>query len=300
MKKYQLFLFLGILLSVQAVRAQITLSLALNPRPDPYLSEWMYPVNGQMIISFFGGTVVKDPNVKLRTTLLDQSGSVIGISNINSARIYTLRQGVNQFTMADALQLQNLRLSGNVQNLFLRTGRLAAGQYQLIVELTNMTGDVVEAKQAKQFSVISYQLPILMQPANEAQLDAHISQNMIIFRWTSLVPNSSEQTFYRVQVFEILPGQTPMQAFRGNRPLLDEPASRGTTQYIWQPNLPMLDSIANHRFIWTIQTMDAKGIPVPVNDLNIQGRSDPFVFSIVNQTDAMEERSKRIENSTKH
>jgi len=215
MKKYQLFLFLGILLSVQAVRAQITLSLALNPRPDPYLSEWMYPVNGQMIISFFGGTVVKDPNVKLRTTLLDQSGSVIGISNINSARIYTLRQGVNQFTMADALQLQNLRLSGNVQNLFLRTGRLAAGQYQLIVELTNMTGDVVEAKQAKQFSVISYQLPILMQPANEAQLDAHISQNMIIFRWTSLVPNSSEQTFYRVQVFEILPGQTPMQAFRG-------------------------------------------------------------------------------------
>ena len=58
MKKYPIFLFLGILLSVQAVRAQITLSLALNPRPDPYLSEWMYPVNGQLIISFFGGTVV--------------------------------------------------------------------------------------------------------------------------------------------------------------------------------------------------------------------------------------------------
>jgi len=299
MKKYQLFLLLGILLSVQAVQAQITLSLALNPRPDPYLSEWIYPVNGQMIISLLGGAVLKDPNVKLRTTLLDQNGSVIGLSNINSARIFTLRQGVNQFTMADALQLQNLRLSGNVQNLFQRTGRLAAGQYQLIVELTNTTGDVVEAKQAKQFSVISYQLPILMQPANEAQLDAHIAQNMIIFRWTSLVPNSSEQTFYRVQVFEILPGQTPMQAFRGNRPLLDEPASRGTTQYIWQPNLPMLDSTANHRFIWTIQTMDAKGIPVPSNDMNIQGRSDPFVFSIVNQTGTIEERSKRIEDSTK-
>ncbi|MEI7524368.1 MAG: hypothetical protein WCJ95_08575 [Mariniphaga sp.] len=292
MKKYKFLLILGMFLTIHTLNAQITLNLALNPRPQPYLADWMYPINGQMIISFLPGTVVNDPSVKLKTTLLDQSRNIIGVSNINAARVYTLRQGVNQFTMADALQLQNLMLPGNVQSLLQRTGRLAAGDYYLQVELYNSGGDIVRAKQISHFTVISYQLPVLMQPANEAQLDAHIAQSMITFRWTSLIPASTEQTFYRIQVFEILPGQTPMQAFRGNQPILDEPATRGITQYIWRPNLPMLDSTANHRFIWTIQSMDAKGIPVPSADMNTQGRSEPAVFTIVNPTVSVEKKIK--------
>ena len=292
MKKYKFLLILGMFLTIHTLNAQITLNLALNPRPQPYLADWMYPINGQMIISFLPGTVVNDPSVKLKTTLLDQSRNIIGVSNINAARVYTLRQGVNQFTMADALQLQNLMLSGNVQSLLQRTGRLAAGDYYLQVELYNSGGDIVRAKQISHFTVISYQLPVLMQPANEAQLDAHIAQSMITFRWTSLIPASTEQTFYRIQVFEILPGQTPMQAFRGNQPILDEPATRGITQYIWRPNLPMLDSTANHRFIWTIQSMDAKGMPVPSMDNTTQGKSEPAVFTIVNQTGIIEGKSK--------
>ena len=292
MKKCNLLLVMVLIFSAQVLRSQITLNVALNPRPQPYLADWMYPVNGQMIISYMPGTVVNDPSVKLKTTLLDQSRNIIGTSNINNARIYMLREGVNQFTMADALQLQNLMLSGNVQNLLQRTGRLAAGDYYLQVELLNAAGDIVRAKQFSRFSVISYQLPVLMQPANDAKLDAHIAQNMITFRWTSLVPTSTEQTFYRVQVFEILPGQTPMQAFRGNRPILDEPATRGTTQYIWRPNLPMMDSTANHKFIWTIQTMDAKGTPVPSMDMTTEGRSAPSVFTIDNQIGIIEKKEK--------
>jgi len=83
-----------------------------------------------------------------------------------------------------------------------------------------------------------------------------------------------------------------MQAFRGNRPLLDEPAPRGTTQYIWHPNLPMLDTTANYKFIWTVQTLDAKGQPIPSIDMNIQGRSEPFIFSIVNQMGTMDKNRK--------
>src|SRR5690606_3568491 len=101
----------------------------------------------------------------------------------------------------------------------------------------------------------SYQLPILVKPADGAGLEAHIAQQMITFRWTSLVPAYPGLLNYRVQVFEVLPGQTPMQAFRGNRPVLSEFAIKGTTQYIWRPNLPMLDSTANRQFIWTVQTL---------------------------------------------
>jgi hypothetical protein len=270
---------------VQVAQAQITLNLALNKRPQPWLSDWVNPVNGQMIITYMVRPTLNDPSVKLKTTLLDERGSIIGISNINSARIYTLRAGVNQFSIAEALQLQNLAFQGNFQNLLQRTGRLTAGQYQLTVEVMNITGDVIRAKQTRIFFITSYQLPILMQPANGSTLDARLAQNIIMFRWTNVIPSSGEFFQFRVQVFEILPGQTPMQAFRGNRPLLDEPAIKGSTQYIWRPNLPMLDSTANKQFIWTVQSLDANGLPIPGMDMNIQGRSEPAIFSIVNQMD---------------
>ena len=292
MKKYISLLSLGILLFFQVTQAQITINLALNSRPQPYLSDWANPINGQMIISFMQGPALGDPSVKLKTTLLDQSGSILSTSNLNASRIYVLRAGVNQFTMADALQLQNLVLPGNIQSLLQRTGRLAAGQYQLMVEVMNTAGDIVRAKQTKPFFIVSYQLPILMSPADGAKLDAHIAQSIITFRWTSLIPTSAELTFYRVQVFEILPGQEPMQAFRGNRPLLDEPAMRGTTQFIWRPNLPMLDSTANRRFIWTVQSLDMKGHPVPTMDMNNQGRSEPAIFNIVNQMGTIDKNRK--------
>ncbi|MCX6167691.1 MAG: hypothetical protein NT021_06870 [Sphingobacteriales bacterium] len=292
MKKYHLLLTIAMFLIAQVARAQITLNLALNNRPQPWLSDWVNPVNGQMIISYMMGAALNDPSVKLKTTLLDERGSIIGVSNINSARIYTLRPGVNQFSIADALQLQNLALQGNLQNLLQRTGRLTAGQYQLMVEVMNTRGDVVRAIQTRPFFITSYQLPILMQPASGSSLDAHLAQNIIIFRWTNLIPSSQELIQYRVQVFEILPGQTAMQAFRGNRPLLDEPAIRGTTQYIWRPNLPMLDSTANKQFIWTVQTLDAEGLPIPGMDMNIQGRSEPAIFSIVNQMGTMDMKRK--------
>ncbi|MDB5014149.1 MAG: hypothetical protein JWQ25_2351, partial [Daejeonella sp.] len=240
------------------------------------------------------GPTVNDPSVKLKTSLLNENGSVIGTSNINAARVYTLKEGVNQFTLADALQLQNLALTGNVQSLLQRTGRLAAGQYQLMVEVMNASGDIVRAKQTRPFFITSYQLPVLINPAKEAKLDAHNAQNIITFRWTNLVPSSQELPTFRVQVFEILPGQTPMQAFRGNRPLLDEPALKGTTQYIWRPNLPMLDSTANRQFIWTVQTFDAKGFPIPSSDMTIQGRSEPATFSIVNQTGTMNKKKEDL------
>ena len=293
MKKYHLLFTVLMFLMVQVAQAQITLNLALNKRPQPWLSDWVNPVNGQMIITYMVRPTLNDPSVKLKTTLLDERGSIIGISDINSARIYTLRAGVNQFSIAEALQLQNLALQGNFQNLLQRTGRLTAGQYQLMVEVMNTKGDVIRAKQTQIFFITSYQLPILMQPANGSTLDARLAQNIIVFRWTNLIPSSAEFFQFRVQVFEILPGQTPMQAFRGNRPLLDEPAIKGSTQYIWRPNLPMLDSTANKQFIWTIQTLDANGLPIPGMDMNIQGRSEPAIFSIVNQMGMM---GKKMEN----
>ena len=216
--------------------------------------------------------------------MLNENGDAVGSSNLASSGIVTLAEGVNTFTMADALQLPNLTLSGNAQNVLRQTGRLAAGQYQLKVELYNASGEILRAQQTRSFFMTSYQLPVLIQPANDAELDAHIAQAVIVFRWTSLVPLSQERPSYLVQVFEVLPGQSPMQAFRSNMPILNETATTGLNQYIWRPNLSMLDSLANKQFIWTVQTLDFKGEPFASNDANVQGRSEPAIFNIVNKS----------------
>ncbi|MCY1522826.1 hypothetical protein D9M68_576980 [compost metagenome] len=183
--------------------------------------------------------------------------------------------------MADAFQVQNLRFSGKNEALLQRTGQLKAGLYEITVEVMNAAGDVVRAKQTRSFSITGYQLPLLMSPADGSMLDAHTAQNTIVFRWTSLIPGLPGPPDYKIQVFEVLPGQTPMQAFRANQPLLNEWVSRGTTQYIWRPGLAMLDSTANKKFIWTVQTFDREGKPVQVMETNNEGRSQPAIFSIV-------------------
>ena len=260
--------------------AQIKLNIALNSRPLPYLADWFKPINGQMIISYVPAQSTPDATVKIKTTLIDFNGSVIANSNIGGANIYRLIMGTNLFSMGDALQLKNLVLEGSAQNLLQRTGRLMAGEYQLNVQIVNVQGDKIYAEQTRPFFVTAYQLPVLMQPANGASLDARVAQNIITFRWTNVVPTAEQGTRYRVQVFEILAGQTDMQAYRSNRPLLDEQAIRGSNQFLWRSNLPMLDSTANNRFIWTVQTLDEKGEPLPSNDAFTQARSEPAVFTI--------------------
>ena len=283
MKRYLLNIFLVscfCFLYQQVCNAQIKLTLALNSRPLPYLSDWYKPINGQLIIAYLPGQLPTEQSIKLQTTLLDLNGSEIAKSNISSATAYKLLVGVNLFTIADALQLQNLIVSGAVQSLLQRSGRLPAGQYQLSVRVLSILGDKIYAEQTRPFFVTAYQLPVLMQPANGASLDARVAQNIISFKWTSVVPAAEQGTRYRVQVFEILAGQTDMQAYRSNRPLLDEEAIRGSTQFLWRSNLPMLDSTANSRFIWTVQTLDEKGQPLPTNDAFTEARSEPAVFTI--------------------
>lgn len=282
MKKY-IFIFIGCLvLQSQAIQAQVSLNLALNSRPMPYLADWYKPVNGQMIIINNGGSGSDQLSIRLQTTLLDANGGVIGSSNLATATIYQLTLGANVFSVADALQLQNLTLSGGPQDLLRRSGRLESGQYQLTVQVVgaDSNSNRIYAEQTRLFFVTAFQLPVLMQPVNGAELDARTAQSIIVFRWTNVAAALQQGIHYRVQVFEVLPDQTDMQAFRSNRPLLDEEATKGSNQYLWRSNLPMLDSTANQRFIWTVQTLDERNEPVPTNDQSIQARSEPAVFTV--------------------
>ena len=283
MKKYfvVILLFTGFI----SAKAQINLTLAFNSRPQPYLADWGNSINGRAIITL--GQSPFNNLVKFKTTLAQQNGTVIGTTNLQGAMLYPLNRlpATNLFSLGDVLQLQNLQLTGAAQNLLQQSGRLAAGAFSITVQVFD-NRDSLLAERLSILNITAYQLPQLISPANNAELDAHVASAIITFRWTRLTPAWQELPHYRIQVFEILNSQTPMQAFRSNQPLLDEEATKGATQFIWRSNLPMIDSNMNRRFIWTVQTLDFNGNPIPSSDMNVQGRSEPAIFTIVHQMGA--------------
>lgn len=270
--------------------AQLNTNLILAAQPPASLSEWgvrkeilTYIINTQPGLSF--PVIIK---AEIKTT----DGTVIGTTDLAKAKVFTPGSATTILYAVDVLPLENILFTGKYKTSIQRTGKLPADNYILCVQLVKPVDYTpASASVCKTFYLASIQLPILMKPYSDEVLEGKIAQTAITFRWTPLVPRQSSAVTYRLQVFEILPAQQPMQALRSNQPLLDQEI-RGTTQYIWRPQLSFLpppdifsdstlDTKKNFlRFIWTIQSLDALGLPVTQTDGNGEARSEPVSFFV--------------------
>jgi hypothetical protein len=274
------YMLLLIFLITGYVHAQVALTINITYPAPTYLSDWSFTRSGMAVVSF--NSPVSTPLlIKFATQVLNESGSAIAVSNNSSATIYTLQKGANTYTLDKLLQLENLRITdGNVIRSIQNSGKLPPGNYQLCVQVLTSAGDIglLKAPVCRSFTQVAYQLPYLLSPENKKWLDANIAQSVITFRWSSVVPRPSERVIYRLQVFEVMDYQQPMQALRANQPILNVEVTN-TTQYFWRPQLSLKDSVG-HIFIWTVQTLDAKGYPLTATDGNNPGRSEPGVFGV--------------------
>jgi len=272
-------LFFIVLFSI-VVEAQITTTLNLQTRPTPVLSEW---ANKNQIVNFIVDKASPNPQqviIKAEIQLLD--GTVVGVTNVTKTTPVTLTRGVKVYYSKDIMPLELMIFSGVYLNTFTNTGKLPAGNYQLCVSVLDVASlQPLVSTKCKIFFVANVQLPFLMMPANNAVLNKTVAQNTITFRWTPMSPiDQASLPIYRLQLFEILSYQEPLQALRGNQPILDIKL-RGVTQYIWRPGLIFNtnDSLAI-KYVWTIQTLDSNGLPVSQTDGNGESRSEPLVFGI--------------------
>lgn len=282
-------------LSAQPFRAQ----LILSARPTSLLSDWInHPEVLNYIVTYTGGPVAGNYIAKIIASFKDGAGNIIGTTDLNLLPNHIFAPGTVILQSKDAVLLQCIRFTGSIQRAMNATGRLPEGTYQLGLQLVDaqtlqkLTDEIV-----RPFTVMGYQLPILMQPQNKAVLLTEQARGNIIFRWSPLSPAPppsaiQTQTKYYLQVFEIQEGQTPMQAFRSNQPILNKEVL-GATQFIWQPQLYLAESSQNRKFIWTIQTLDSQGLGF--NNGVGDGRSEPFWFEIKSANELLEER-KALKN----
>ncbi|HET9057524.1 MAG TPA: hypothetical protein VFN30_11830 [Chitinophagaceae bacterium] len=303
MKHPILFILTTLLFGTASAQVRIQI-VGVNPKPTSRLSDWTINKN---IFSVFAtdASGLPETRVKFKVEIKDQSGAVIGSTNLATSPIFTIKSGTaNIFSAGDVLALPAMQFTGSAKIALAKTGRLPGGNYELCIRAVNSIDFTpVSEIYCINFMVTSYQLPLLMFPANESEVEPVAAKTAIIFRWTPIVPTPTEAISYRLQVFEVMEKQTPLQAFRANQPLLDKEI-KGVTQYVWQPQLDFSccgdddakakketkqDSIEpdtdlntwmkqGRAFIWTIQTIDAanNGFNNGVGD----GRSEPFIFFV--------------------
>lgn len=280
-----LFILISFMIQLAAV-AQVKLQLIVgNNNPPAQINEWNYRRDLFTIIATLQGTVNQRFVLKMEIKTID--GTVVASNNLAAAKIITLQSGTTVLSITDFFQPETLSFTGSHQQTFQRTGKLPAGQYQLCLRAVTR-GDYIPVSEelCRNFFIVSYQLPILMQPLHEAELNNTQAQTAIIFRWSPLAPAAKEPVQYRIMVFEVVQNQTAVQALRSNQPLLDEIAMAGITQYIWKPQLDFsflqnpADTIQQQKktFIWTVQTLDRHGVVLQEN--SNEGRSEPFVFYV--------------------
>ena len=356
MKKIFLLAVTGCMtLAVSAQLPFFKLDLILSATPPAQLTEWGNRREVlRLIVTGQPGQVGGDVKIKTEIKLLD--GTVVGTTDLVRASTYNIATATAIFTAVDVMPMDKMIFTGNHKNSLLRTGKLPSDNYTICVQLVRPVDFTPASEQkCKGFYLASTQLPILMMPYNEQVLDAKIAQTAITFRWTPLSPRTATLVTYRLQIFEVLENQNPVQALRSNMPLLDQEV-KATTQYIWRPQLSFIwqqpgdldgdgtfdktikpkkpeagkdsstdpgvkrekwntelyveggkvkpketgnnDSTVTPKpdmepdtnngkikkrsqsFVWTVQTLDDKGLPVAQTDGSGEGRSEPILFYV--------------------
>ena len=277
--------------------AQLTTVLNVQANPSAVISSW---ASTPQTVTFVVNNVSQIARTfKIKATIKTTNGDVVAITDLAKLPVYSSVGGTsNVYNALTALPFEYLIFSGKYNSILQRSGKLPTESYQLCAQLVNPVDySIITQEQCKIFNIASLQLPFLVTPNANTFLEKNIAQSVITFRWTPVTPRPVQADItYRLQVFEVLDGQKPMQAFRANMPVLDVDVKMAT-QYIWRPLMSFNESVINDSissdsakteivktFIWTIQTFTSNPLggvmPLNTESINGDGRSEPVLFYV--------------------
>lgn len=287
------------------INAQFTQSLLLNANPPASLTDWY---NKREVFTYVvnnGGGV--PPRAVIKAEIKNAGGEQVAVTNLSLAPVYSFTSPSTILDAQQVLGIEYIIFRGSYASSLKRTGMLPSENYQLCLQLVTPVdfrplSDVI----CRNFFLASYQPPYPMMPAADAMLDATQAQQAIIFRWTPVSPKPSYPVTYEIVVAEVLPHQTPMQAFRSNQPLLIKEVT-GTTQYIWIPQLSLKDGCCDdtsgdslmqkspatnikmqsitRQFVWGVRARDGQGRLIGIgNDASGDGFTEVRPLKVKHDT----------------
>lgn len=273
MKQKLHLLMLLFLLKVGSAMAQ-NIQVLMSPKPSPYISDWQQQTETiKLVITNSTQNVIV---VKIKSELLDGSSTVIAATDASKMPELEVSPGVTTFDASDVFPLQAITYKGKAQNTTAQTGRIPDDNYKLCVALTSpQTGQVIgtSGTVCKNFAITAFQAPTLVNPTENQEIP-ETGVKGIVFRWTPIIPKPRDPVIYRLQVWEVLEGQTPMVALRSNQPIVEKDCKE-----LLQTQWPIENALpeAGKKYVWTITPLDADERKL-VDGI---GMSEPLVFSIL-------------------
>jgi hypothetical protein len=175
--------------------------------------------------------------------------------------------------------------SGNNAASFLgQDCKLPPGDYELSVQFFGYSNGKTVAlsdEKTKQLTIKgndqqAYQPPQAIAPADGTALSEADIKKPITFRWTPIVPKPQEPVTYRLSVWQLMQGQTGVQAMKANTPIITKDVDNITqaiiTNIVDGPCKPPLMC----DFIWNVQALNRDGKPIGGNN----GLSEALGFNV--------------------
>ncbi len=289
---------LTVFVCAQSSAQFVRINLTVASKPSAYLAEWYRPANGMVVLTALNGTAIEPSTIRFQTELYNSDGQLVYQLPYQQSQALQISGSAVTLSLDNILQLQNGSFANpQLMNSFSNGGKLPAGQYSIKLQGWEGTADKPKSEwtATKMFLIVNYQLPQLMQPADGKELELHQANSIVLLRWTPIAPSMQTAVpSYRIQIWQVLQNQTPMQSLRSTPPLEDH-IIKGSTQFIWRPGLNMIadEPVATNQFIWTVQTLDEMGQPIATQDPVAEGRSQPFTFSFVNKVNATNQAKEK-------
>lgn len=251
-----------------------TIQLIMSPNPSPYFSDWQNKTETARLI-------VNNPTkeaiaCKIKTQLFNGNGEMVGETDFYKMPVLSLEPGISQFNAEDIYPFDAIKLYGNSLSSMLKTGKIPEDNYRLCTDLVDPVKGTPLTRlspQCKTFRIVDYQAPVLIVP-REDQIILEKETKGIFFRWTPVAPSPNYIVTYRLQVWEVLEGQTNVDAVRYNWPIIEKDL-RGILQTQWPIDFAPPEEGMN--IVWTITPLD----PEERNLVDGYGMADPFGFRFI-------------------
>ena len=259
-------MFVLFLVATLPMFAQLKVTVNLSSRPDPYLSSWSTRKEVVIVTIINSGT---NPVRAKFDCKINQNGQLVANTKPEKMRMLDVPTGVSQYYGEDLVPFENVKIKDGLDRTAVQTGMLPAGSYEFCCALLDQTDREISIPVCKNFTLQSYQAPVLLQPEDKGGIKKN---ERPMFRWTPVSPRPSFPISYQLRVFEVLQGQTPINAFRVNKPILER-SDIPVTQFQWPSDFDLPNPKLQH--VWTVRAIDDKGNSVgePL------GYATPFTFA---------------------
>ncbi|MHC1737075.1 MAG: hypothetical protein AB9882_03595 [Ignavibacteriaceae bacterium] len=260
------FLFIVLLIPVNAQQNDWFSTLFVEPTPSPYLSDWeSNPMLGRFTLTYSGSDPVSFIFAVRITS--PQYGELV---TARSGQIdYPSGPYTQIYTPYDVLSwndVRGLQFNSAMRERIVRSGRFPEGNFTLEILVKTLSGTVLNSATAD-FTIAYPEPPQLILPQNEDI----VVMTQPIFQWTIVNTPPTMPVTYKIKIVEKLTGQNPAQALAAN-PVHHLDSVSGIGLYTYPASgFPFQNG---KEYIWQISATDQNGSVVTSNN----GRSEIWSF----------------------